>query len=77
MENKNWTGDTLAHNIKGNPEAPYINNTLIRHGARAVNYVNLIHPSEPNKIWEEAARISASQMAVQLRRIIKARPITW
>jgi phosphatidylinositol-3-phosphatase len=54
MENKNWTGDTLAHNIKGNPEAPYINNTLIRHGARAVNYVNLIHPSEPNKIWEEA-----------------------
>jgi phosphatidylinositol-3-phosphatase len=54
MENKNWTGDTLAHDIKGNPEAPFINNTLARLGAIAANYVNLIHPSEPNKIWEEA-----------------------
>jgi phospholipase C len=54
MENKNWTGDTLAHNVKGNPEAPFINNTLTRLGAHAVNYANLIHPSEPNKIWEEA-----------------------
>ena len=54
MENKNWTGDTLAHNVKGNPEAPFINNNLVRLGAHAVVYTNLIHPSEPNKIWEEA-----------------------
>lgn len=54
MENKNWTGDTLAHNVKGNPEAPFINNSLARLGAHALNYSNLIHPSEPNKIWEEA-----------------------
>ncbi len=28
MENRNWTGDG-AKSIQGNPEAPYINNTLI------------------------------------------------
>lgn len=54
MENKNWTGDTIANNLKGNPAAPYINNTLIKRGAHAEDYINLIHPSEPNKIWEEA-----------------------
>jgi len=50
MENHNWSS------IKGNPSAPYINNTLLATGAHAENYVNVprIHPSEPNYLWLEA-----------------------
>jgi len=49
MENHNWS------QIKGNPSAPYINDTLLRIGAHAENYVSgAIHPSEPNYIWLEA-----------------------
>jgi hypothetical protein len=50
MENHNWSS------IKGSSSAPYINNTLLRQGAHAENYVNVpgIHPSEPNYIWLEA-----------------------
>jgi hypothetical protein len=50
MENHNWSS------IKGNPSAPYINNTLLPMGAHAENYSNVpgIHPSEPNYLWLEA-----------------------
>ncbi|HEX4417445.1 MAG TPA: alkaline phosphatase family protein [Kofleriaceae bacterium] len=50
MENHNWS------DIKGNPSAPYINQTLLPMGAHAENYVNVpgIHPSEPNYLWLEA-----------------------
>jgi hypothetical protein len=50
MENKNW-GD-----IKGNANAPYINDTLLKTGAFAENYKGApgVHPSEPNYLWLEA-----------------------
>jgi hypothetical protein len=50
MENHNWS------DIKGNPSAPYINNTLLAMGAHAENYNNVpgIHPSLPNYLWLEA-----------------------
>ena len=55
MENHNWTGDRKL-DIKGNPEAPYINNTLIPMASYAGNYYNPpnIHPSLPNYLWLEA-----------------------
>jgi len=55
MENHNWTGDGTL-NIKGNPEAPYINKTLIPMASHAENYFNPpnIHPSLPNYLWLEA-----------------------
>ena len=50
MENTNWSA------IKGNPSAPYINNTLIPLASRCEQYKNPpgIHPSEPNYLWLEA-----------------------
>ena len=44
MENQNWAA------IKGNPQAPYINNTLVPMGSHAELYFNptLNHPSLPN-----------------------------
>lgn len=50
MENHNWS------DIKGNPSAPYINNTLLPLGSHAEQYYNPpgIHPSEPNYLWLEA-----------------------
>src|SRR5258708_1123307 len=50
MENHNWS------DIKGSPQAPFINNTLLPMGAHAEQYFNppSIHPSEPNYIWLEA-----------------------
>jgi hypothetical protein len=50
MENHDWSS------IKGNPSAPYINETLLRLGAHAEHYTSPagIHPSEPNYIWLEA-----------------------
>ena len=55
MENHNWTGDGSL-NIKGNPEAPYINYTLLPMASYAQNYNNPpgIHPSLPNYLWLEA-----------------------
>ena len=55
MENHNWTGAGPT-SIKGNPEAPYINNVLIPMGSHAENYSNPpeIHPSLPNYLWLEA-----------------------
>lgn len=58
MENHNWVGNgyTLPDQIKGNPNAPYINNTLIPMASHAENYNNPphIHPSLPNYLWLEA-----------------------
>lgn len=50
MENHNW--DT----IHGNPDCPYINNTLLPMASRAERYFTPtnLHPSEPNYLWLEA-----------------------
>ena len=50
MENQNWVA------IKGNPDAPYINNSLLPTGSHAELYFNppLNHPSLPNYLWLEA-----------------------
>ena len=55
MENHNWTGDGKL-SIKGNPAAPYINNTLVPMSSYANNYNNPPgnHPSLPNYLWLEA-----------------------
>lgn len=55
MENHNWTGDGSL-SIKGNPEAPYINYTLLPMASYANNYNNPPgnHPSLPNYLWLEA-----------------------
>lgn len=55
MENHNWTG-AKGGNIKGNPEAPYINYTLLPMASYANGYRNPpgIHPSLPNYLWLEA-----------------------
>jgi hypothetical protein len=50
MENHNWS------DIKNNPSAPYINNSLLPMASYAQQYFNPpgIHPSEPNYLWLEA-----------------------
>ncbi|HEX3664418.1 MAG TPA: alkaline phosphatase family protein [Rhizomicrobium sp.] len=55
MENRNWTGDG-NRDIKGNPDAPYINGTLLPMSSYANAYYNPphIHPSLPNYLWLEA-----------------------
>ena len=56
MENHNWTGGKKGTNIKGNPDAPYINNTLLPMASHAEQYFNPPgnHPSLPNYLWLEA-----------------------
>src|SRR5579872_2809869 len=56
MENHNWTGGKKGQNIKGSPDAPYINNTLLPRAAHAEQYYNPPgnHPSLPNYLWLEA-----------------------
>ncbi len=56
MENHNWTGGKGRTSIKGNPSAPYINNTLLPMASHAEQYFNPtgIHPSLPNYLWLEA-----------------------
>jgi phosphatidylinositol-3-phosphatase len=50
MENHNWS------DIKGSPDAPYINKTLLPIASYTDQYYNPagIHPSEPNYLWLEA-----------------------
>jgi len=50
MENHNWS------DIKGNSDAPYINNTLLPIASYCDEYYNPpgVHPSEPNYLWLEA-----------------------
>src|SRR3569833_2103975 len=54
MENRNWTGAKCG-NIKGNPDAPYINYTLLPMASYANGYKNPsgMHPSLPNYLWLE------------------------
>lgn len=56
MENHNWTGGKKSANIKGNPAAPYINNTLLPMASHAEQFFNPPgnHPSLPNYLWLEA-----------------------
>ena len=56
MENHNWTGGKKGTDIKGNPDAPYINNTLLPMASHAEQFFNPpgIHPSLPNYLWLEA-----------------------
>src|SRR3989440_1604022 len=56
MENHNWTGGKGRTSIKGNPSAPYINNTLLPMASYCEQYYNPtgIHPSLPNYLWLEA-----------------------
>ena len=55
LENHNWLG---SGGIAGNPEAPYINKSLLPVAAVANNYFNPPgnHPSVPNYLWLEAGR---------------------
>lgn len=55
MENHNWTGGG-SNSIKGNANAPYINNTLLPMASHAEQYFNPPnnHPSLPNYLWLEA-----------------------
>ncbi|GDX82207.1 hypothetical protein LBMAG42_40180 [Deltaproteobacteria bacterium] len=51
MENHNW------HDILGNADAPYINDTLLPMASSTDNYYGnplAIHPSLPNYIWMES-----------------------
>jgi len=50
MENHNWL------DIKGNPDAPYINHSLLPLASYAEHYFNPpgVHPSEPNYLRLEA-----------------------
>jgi hypothetical protein len=50
LENHNWSA------IQGNPDAPYINNTLLPMASYALQYYNppYNHPSTPNYLWLEA-----------------------
>jgi hypothetical protein len=50
LENKDWSG------IRGNPDCPYINDTLLPLASQADQYFtpNDLHPSEPNYLWLEA-----------------------
>lgn len=57
-ENKDWS------RIKGNSQAPFINNSLLTQGSFASQYYNVpknlaaLHPSEPNYILMEAGMIA-------------------
>ena len=62
MENHNWTApppgnySSVVSPIENNPNAPYINKTLIPMASHANNYNNPPHnhPSLPNYLWLEA-----------------------
>ncbi len=52
MENKAWS------TVKGSPDAPFLNKTLLPRASYAENYRGplngALHPSEPNYVWLEA-----------------------
>ncbi len=51
MENLSWS------DVQASTDAPYINGTILTHGAYLTNYKKpsqLVAPSEPNYIWLEA-----------------------
>ena len=51
-ENSSWTGSTEP--LKGDPNAPYINNTLAPAASHAEAYFDSVHPSLPNYIQFES-----------------------
>jgi hypothetical protein len=55
MENHNWS------DIKGNPDAPYINHSLLPLASYAEHYFNPpgVHPSEPITFGSKLGLISA------------------
>ena len=50
LENESW------EEVRGNTNAPYLNNTLLRMASRCEGYYNVtnLHPSLPNYLWLEA-----------------------
>lgn len=44
-----------SNQVYGASDAPYINGTLMTTYDYAADYVNDVHPSEPNYVWMEAA----------------------
>src|SRR5882724_9708335 len=50
LENESWT------EVEGNPDAPYLNTTLLNMASRCEAYYNVpaLHPSLPNYLWLEA-----------------------
>jgi hypothetical protein len=50
LENESW------EEVKGNTNAPYLNNTLLPMASRCEGYYNVtnLHPSLPNYLWLEA-----------------------
>ncbi|HWE63332.1 MAG TPA: alkaline phosphatase family protein [Chloroflexota bacterium] len=49
LENRDWAS------IVGNDDAPFINNWILPRAALAENYATIVHPSELNYLWLEAA----------------------
>jgi hypothetical protein len=78
MENHNWTGDG-ATSIKGNPNAPYINNTLLPMASHTERYFNPpnIHPSLPNYLWLEAGTNFDVSGTGRRRETTRAPRTTW
>src|SRR5664279_1453037 len=64
MENRNWS------DIKGNADAPYINNVLLPMASHCEQYYNPpgLHPSEPNYLWLEA--VSYTHLTLPTKRIV-------
>src|SRR2546430_9676496 len=62
MENHNWTGGKGRTSIKGNPSAPYINNTLLPMASRAEQYYNPpgLHPGLGDYLWLESGQCFTS-----------------
>lgn len=50
LENESWS------EIESNPDAPYLNTTLLKMASRCEAYYNIanLHPSLPNYLWLEA-----------------------
>ena len=69
MENYNWS------DIKGNPDAPYINHSLLPLASYAEHYFNppSVHPSESNYLWLEAGTNFGIWTTIRRRQIIRAR----
>lgn len=84
MENQNWSA------IRGNRNAPYVNNTLLPMASHAEQYFNppSIHPSLPNYLWLEAGTnfgilddgdpsVNSQTTTQHLVALLQANGITW
>ena len=90
MENRNWSSGEPHRDIKGNPNAPYINNTLLPMASHTEAYMNPpgIHPSLPNYLWLEAGtnfgilndappRIESQNTHQHLVRLLDKAGVSW